>query len=616
MRLTILATGLFLFLAPCLAQPAAAAGNDASATLRAAVQALGTVPRTGALFTQGTLSTAGQNGTFTGWLDLRNGYNVSHAVLGPLSGDQGYDGASWSAANGITTVDDLPATQARNVTTIYLALDGWSAPKPGDRIADAGTQTDGGKPYRVIAVVPHGGVPATIWFDARTHLIARTDLATDAGTVTDRYADYRRVAGMQLAYRDENRDPSGVVSTSVLTRAAIEALPAGALARTPSVERGWIVGGGRLAQMPFRFSFGTTGNIAIPVAYGHNQPALAVFDTGGRNLLTLQGARSLGFATGGGFDIGGVGTSTVRASIANVGTVSAGNATLVDQQAFVLPMPYGLQSMFATEPVVGLVGFELLSNFQTTIDYAAQTIAFAPFATPAALPSGATVLPFLSNGSTPYVEASIDGVSGLFMVDTGNAGNLVVFKSFVDAHALFRGAASVSYVSAGGVGGTVPLRRLRARSLRLAGTTLDAPIVEVTDQKSGAFASKTLAGNIGATVLRRFTVQLNYQSRTLAFAPDSRVAEPFLSDRTGLSLARDPTGYLILGAAPNTPAADAHLAAGDHIDMIDGTSADKLSAADFYNLTTNPGIATIQFGITRKGETAPIAITLTPRTLL
>ena len=616
MRFVTLWVGLFLAVGAVAPQPVFAAGGDAAAVLRAGAAALGTVLHAGALHEEGTIEAAGQHGTFASWFDLANGYGVSHALLGPLSGDQGYDGASWSAANGITTVNDLPATQAQNVTTVYLALDSWTAPRSGDRIVDAGTRTDGTTHCQVLEIVPEGGVPATVWFDAQTHAVVRTDVMTDGGTVTDRYDDYRDVDGMKVAYRDVNRDPAGVVSTSIVTRASVEPLPKDALARTPSIERGSIAGGATRANLPFRFSLGTTGNVVLPVSFGHHQPAAMVFDTGGRNVLTPQAARAMGFASGGGLDIGGVGTSTVRASIADVGTVSAGNAELTDQQAFVLPMPYGLESMFADEPVAGLVGFELLANFQTTIDYAGQTIAFAPFATPAALPANATVVPFRSNGSTPYVEATIDGATGLFMVDTGNAGNLVIFKTFADAHGLFRGARSVSYVSAGGVGGTVPLQRLRARSLRLAGTTLNAPIAEITDQKAGAFASNTLAGNIGASVLRRFTLQLNYRDRTLAFAPNAHVSEPFAADRTGLSLSRDPIGYLVLGLAPGTPAAQSGLRRGDRIVTINGTPAAKLSASDLYTLTTDPSVTTIRFGVTRAGTTAPTEITLTPRTLL
>lgn len=609
--------GALLLVAPSVPfEPLWAAPGSAAAILRAAGAMLGTVTHVGGLHTTGTLAASGQRGTFASWLDLANGHNATHVILGPLTGDQGYDGAAWSASNGITTVNDLPATQAENVTAAYLALDSWAATGTGAQIGDEGTRRDGGTKYRVIRVVPPGGVPARLWFDAATHLLARTDVDADAGTVTDRYSDYRVAGGMRIPYRDVNRAADGTLTTTVVTEARIEPLPKDALARTPSMERGSIVGGATRAAMPFRLSLGTTGNVVIPVSLAGRAPVEMVFDTGGRNVLTPSAARALGFSGSGGLEVGGVGESTERATVANVGTIAAGAAVLTEQQAFVLPMPYSLGATFAHETVDGLVGFEMLSNFQTTIDYQKQTITFAPFATSVGRPDGAAIVPLRSNEGTPYVEAEIDGVKGLFMLDTGNAGDLVVFKTFADAHRLFADATSLSYVSAGGVGGLVRFRRLRAGTFVIAGTTLRAPIVEVTDQKSGAFASQTLAGNIGAAVLRRFAMQLNYRDRTIAFAPNASANDAFEADRTGLSLSRDAEGFLIVGVTPGTPAAAAGLAAGDRIVAVDGTPVDALSAADVYRVMRNRSVTKVRLSIVRKGTTAPAGVTIAPRTLL
>jgi hypothetical protein len=602
-----------LAFAPASAQNAAPSTAD---VLRAAAAALGTLPASGALHTRGTIAQSGQNGTFTSWLDFSHGYNVIHLMLGPLSGDSGYDGAAWNASNGITTVDDLPATQAQNVTQAFLLTAGWARPNPNAVISDGNTATDAGQTYRLIRMVPAGGVPATLWFDAKTHVLARTDVVTDAGTVTDRYSDYRAVSGLQVPYRDVTFDPNGSVTTTVVTDAAIGTLPDGALARTPPQERGSIAGNASQAAVPFRFSLGDTGNIVLPVAFGHNAPVQTVFDTGGRNVLTPESAQTLGLGGSGGLDVNGVGSQATRASISNVSTISAGGATLVDQQALVIPLPLGLTRMFPDQPVDGLIGFEMLYNFQTTIDYAKQVITFAPYATPLPVPVRARVIPFLSNGSTPYVYAEIDGVRGLFQLDTGNAGSLVVFKPFADAHKLFHNATSLPYVSAGGVGGTVPLRLLRAHRFTLAGTTLAAPIVELTDQKTGAFASQTLAGNIGADILHRFTLQINYRAGTIALAPNDRVGDPFVSDDTGLSLSRVANGYRVLGVTPGTPAESSGIIAGDTIVSANGTSLSSISSAAMYKLTHDPTIGKITFGIIPQGGIAPSTVTVIPRTLL
>ncbi len=595
--------------------PARAADDAARAVLAQAAAALGTTPQSGALYEQGAITMAGQTGSYSSWLDFSNGHSISHLTVGPLVLDSGYDGEAWAASNGSTTVNNLPGQQAENVTTVFLARNEWAASTTGAAIEDAGTAADGGRTYRRVRIVPDGGVPVTMWFDTSTHLLGRTDFEGDGGTVIDHFSDYRAVGGLMLAHRDVTRQPDGTIVTTVATTAAIRPLPSGALARTPPVERGSIAGGAP-AQVPFRLSYGPTGNIVLPVSMGNHAPAPMVFDTGGRNVLTPQGARALGFGGSGGLDVGGVGSSTERAGIANVGTVAVGNATLTGQQALILPLPYGLSVLFPGETVDGLIGFEMLSNFQTTIDYGKQTMTFAPFANPLPPPANAVVLHLLSNGSTPYVEAEIDGVKGIFEMDTGNAGNIVIFKSFADAHGLFRNAKTLTYVSAGGVGGLLTYQSLRAQSVTLAGATMQAPIVELTDQKTGAFSSRTVAGNIGAQVLRRFTVQLNYRDATGAFAPNSHLGDPFWADRTGLSLSRVADGYDVLAVTPGTPAASAGLRQGDRIVAADGTPVASISAARMYELTSDPSIQTIQFGVVREGATAPVDVTITPRTLL
>jgi hypothetical protein len=593
----------------------ARASDDAAGVLRDAAAALGTTPQSGALYEQGSITMAGQTGSYSSWLDFSNGHSISHVTVGPLVLDSGYDGAAWNALNGSTTVNNLPGQLAENVTNVYLARNEWASSATGGAMGDAGTATDGGRTYRRVWIVPSGGVPVTMWFDTSTHLLGRTDFEGDGGTVIDHYSDYRSVGGLQVAFRDVTQRPNGTIVTTVATTAAIRPLPSGALARTPPVERGSIAGGAP-APVPFRLSYGSTGNIVLPVSIARRSPVPMVFDTGGRNVLTPQGAQALGFAGSGGLDIGGVGSSAERAGIANVGTIAAGNATLTGQQALVIPLPYGLSVLFPGETVDGLIGFEMLSNFQTTIDYAKQTITFAPFASPLPPPSNAVVEHLLSDGSTPYVEAEIDGVKGLFEMDTGNAGSVVIFRSFADAHGLFRHVRRFTYVSAGGVGGQLSYQSLRARSLMLAGTSMRGPVIELTDQKAGAFSSRTIAGNIGAAALRRFTIQLNYRDATGAFAPNSHLGDPFWADRTGLSLSRVADGYDVLAVTPETPAAAAGIAQGDRIVAVDGTPVASVSAARMYQLTADPTVQTIQFSVVRKGTAAPLAVTITPRTLL
>src|SRR5204863_148356 len=50
--------------------------------------------------------------------------------------------------------------------------------------------------------------PVQLWFDDRTHLLDRTVRTMPISTLTVRYGDYRRVAGVQLPFIIESRDSS------------------------------------------------------------------------------------------------------------------------------------------------------------------------------------------------------------------------------------------------------------------------------------------------------------------------------------------------------------------------------------------------------------------------
>jgi len=514
----------------------------------------------------GVSVSGGGPSTFSGIVSRASGYSKTVTDSGPLHDVSGFDGLPWDSQNGGLVTIDLPGIVADAVTQAYVDRDGWWQPTGATMTYD-GEKSDGALDADVVTVVPDNGSGIDVWIDRRTHLIARTVAHTDTGDVTSTDDDYRTVDGTKISFHDISIDPTGAKTETTLKTVTLDPTFDIASIARPVPDKLASFAGPSPVVVPFRFDAHDTGHLIVSATFGTTTVPV-FFDSGGAAILTPEVGKSLSLATGGGAEIGGVGNASVAASFANVGTLAIGGAQLAKQTALILPLPYGLTHPCANVTVDGLVGAEILENFKTTVDYAAQTMAFAPF--DATVTKTPFTIPYYSDGAHAYVHATIDGAVGLFGVDTGDGGGLTVFRRFANAHHLYAGPGD-PFVSPGGIGGKLPGAFYRGTALTLSATTLQAPVVSVSDATAGAFASKSVAGNIGARILARFTVVFDYAHHVISFKPNAHVNDRFIGDRTGLSLTQTVPGYFaVLFVAPGSPAAAAGIRAGDRVLAVNG----------------------------------------------
>jgi membrane-associated protease RseP (regulator of RpoE activity) len=136
-------------------------------------------------------------------------------------------------------------------------------------------------------------------------------------------------------------------------------------------------------------------------------------------------------------------------------------------------------------------------------------------------------------------------------------------------------------MSGWGVGGGVRSRFARGGMLKIGTVEVPAPLLDLSLNEKGAFANPYLAGNIGAGVLKRFTVTFDYGHKRMYLAPNESFAKPDNADRAGLWLNRDGDGSRIEEVVAASPAADAGLAVGDTIVKVGGQAAATLPLSDF-----------------------------------
>jgi len=546
---------------------------------------------------------------FTNVTDLRTGYFRQQVTIGPSIERFGYDGAQWTERNGIFSIVSLPAFVADGVSAAYLSSNAFFRRSERATVLSGYETTVGGRKQEVLHVKPPGGSAADLFFDAVTYRLTRVVAYTASGIDTTTFSQYRTIQGIPTSMVSVDVDPSGTKTTTTLSKVTYtRTLDPKQIARPPYVSHGNL-------KAPISVAFrsddeGAIGDIVIPVKLDA-ATAPMYFDSGGGNFLVPQAAKRLGLKLSGDTVSGGVGAKEQITHIAAVSTVDIGGAQLRAQNFVVTGLPYAAVAPRAGMTVDGLVGYEFLANYRVIVRYPRGRIEIAPFS--AAPPAGGVTLPFKSDGAHSYVKATIDGASGYFLLDTGNAGGLDLNDPFVREHHLFT-AGGLPYVSPGGVGGTIAETVAVAKSFRFAGITFHNMPLGIIHTKAGIFATRGIAGNIGARVLSRFTVVFDYRAGTVTFIPGPKPTARFRTDRTGLSLdQRGPDAFEVLAVVPHSPAAQAGMRAGDRIVAIDGKKVS--SGIGFGNM--RPYVINrrrIVFSIERNGTTANV--TVKPRNIL
>lgn len=155
----------------------------------------------------------GREGTapYEAWFDpLRYGMRVeTHDGPSPdgKSGKHvhGFNGqGDWRILpDGVSVPDDDPAHVAHTRAQAFFGAAGYFHRARFDAHGEfiGVRQTKDGKSYDVVMVKPYGGDARDLWFDRRTHLLARMVDRSGPRPVTATFSDYRRVGPVMVAFQ-------------------------------------------------------------------------------------------------------------------------------------------------------------------------------------------------------------------------------------------------------------------------------------------------------------------------------------------------------------------------------------------------------------------------------
>ncbi|MBV8172398.1 MAG: hypothetical protein JO219_10765, partial [Candidatus Eremiobacteraeota bacterium] len=195
-----------LFAAPV----AAATVDDVLNHARAAVGG-SAAERATSLHISGTIAITGVKGTFDAWNDAKTDSFAQYSNAGAFSGGGGWDGThNWNQdASGYVWDDGGKAGLYSAIENAYVANGDYLRPARRGAVKLLPRQTDKGVTYDVVEATPQGGLPLTIWFNATTHLPARTVSTIGINTTTTTFDDYRSVNGVKIPYHQHQTTDTG-----------------------------------------------------------------------------------------------------------------------------------------------------------------------------------------------------------------------------------------------------------------------------------------------------------------------------------------------------------------------------------------------------------------------
>jgi predicted aspartyl protease len=339
------------------------------------------------------------------------------------------------------------------------------------------------------------------------------------------------------------------------------------------------------------------GHIIVEASIDGTAPKPFMFDTGARNAITPEMARTLNAAVVGTERTAGIGPKISRVDKIKVDRIAIGAATLDQQTIRILDMPNIIVDRGSRPRLAGLIGSELLARYAVTIDFGRRLLilnspGYRPKAAAFSLPLGLIMLP--DGLSHPSIAAELDGVAGDFMIDTGASGEILLSEKFQQEHRPFAEIGPIlRFLSPGGIGGHVNVQMGFGKRLRIGPSALSPPlisgVVEIRGSGLGYGMASQISGVIGAAVLAQFIITIDYQSLRAFFEPVASRSLTIALCGAGMILDKpDHEMFEILDVLKGTAADRAGLRRGDRIVEIAGRPARDLGYADFVALNSTP----------------------------
>lgn len=326
--------------------------------------------------------------------------------------------------------------------------------------------------------------------------------------------------------------------------------------------------------------------IIVPVLLNNTIPLKFILDTGVQttiltdrtfsDLLNIQYHRKLTL-------YGADGDTGVDAYVAADVTLELPGTVGKGQVMLVLEEDYLQLKNYLGEQVHGILGYEIFRRFVVKIDYEDKTLtlyeptAFRPR-------KSYSVLPITIEDTKPYFYAEITQkdqttVKSKLMIDTGASHSLLLDFS---SHELFHLPEEKVRCNLGrGLGGDIDGYIGRIDGISFDEFELNDVISSFPDTANlgDSFRNTGRQGTLGAGILRRFTVIIDYYTNKLYLKKNRTYKDPFEYNMSGLEFIALGVGlnnFVVQNVRKDSPADIVGILEGDVLKKINGTNAFNL----------------------------------------
>ena len=351
-------------------------------------------------------------------------------------------------------------------------------------------------------------------------------------------------------------------------------------------------------QRNLKLPFKSINNLIIlPVQINGSDTLHFILDTGINTSIICDSATGKGLELNYAREVQlqGLGTGTPLEAIHAFGNeINISGLKGINQDFFVLMENIFRLSEKLGYQIDGILSYSVFNSFITKIDYDKEeiTVYNPEYFRYKKYPLRNVSMPLIINNRKPFIYVKLQLSDGStiplkVMLDSGASSSLWIDRKTIKGFEIPSGAKKTFLGS--GLSGDVNGYLAEFNKVSIDRFNLGNVLVSFPDSASMEYAAdlERRNGSLGAEIIRRFNVIIDYPNEIITLSKNGNYHEPFSYNKCGIELMCPYPGvnfFQVWQVYNGSPAEKAGIHKNDYIHLINGTDASQLSMNEIYKL--------------------------------